>query len=139
MSRVVYRVRDTVTGLWKIRQNFGDVNSRAVDFATAEQARTAARYLKRWRIVKVTVYPKPKDWEGLLAWMSGESEKFAPLNRELIDAERAVLEAAEKWASWQPRQSIETLTELSAARPDSESYGLRLAVARMLKARGEKT
>ncbi len=44
-ERIVFRVRDTVTGGRKLPD----------DFPTREAARHAARNLKRWRLVKVTI------------------------------------------------------------------------------------
>lgn len=59
-QRVVYRVRDTVTGGWKIHNVFGDESSGPKDFASATEADEAARFLSRWRIVKVTIRSVPR-------------------------------------------------------------------------------
>lgn len=53
--RTVWRVRDTVTGGWKLREN-----GMPIDFVSPDQARYAARYLKRWRIVRVAIRESPK-------------------------------------------------------------------------------
>lgn len=53
--RVVYRIRDLVTGGWKMHNVFGGVDSGPMEWGNAESARDAAKYLKRWRLVKVTI------------------------------------------------------------------------------------
>lgn len=55
--RVVYRVRCTVTGLWKLTYDAYGSHNKPIDFDTREAAILAARYVKRWRIVKVTIRP----------------------------------------------------------------------------------
>lgn len=54
-SRVVYRVRDLVTGRWKIHNEHGNEASGPFEFSSAENAQREARYLKQWRVVKVTI------------------------------------------------------------------------------------
>ncbi len=50
-ERVVYRVRCTVTRDWKCRAPDGS----PMDFFSRAKARNAARFLKRWHLVKVTI------------------------------------------------------------------------------------
>ncbi len=58
-ERVVYRVRDIVNGAWKIHKVFGNPESGPMEWSTRRAAKAAARYLKRWRIVKVTIRRRP--------------------------------------------------------------------------------
>ncbi len=57
--RVVWRVRCTVTGGWKLKKwaSEGPVDEPR-DFATRKDALGAARFVKRWRLVKVTIRSK---------------------------------------------------------------------------------
>jgi len=57
-ERVVYRVRCSITGEWKLRDFHTGEPS---DFATAAEARKAAQNVKYWRVVKVTIRKRIAD------------------------------------------------------------------------------
>lgn len=59
-ERVYYRVRDLVTEGWKLAHPDGS----PINFGSRESAAKAAQYLKRWRLVKVTIRPRSKPNGG---------------------------------------------------------------------------
>ena len=81
-----------------------------------------------------------EPWSGFKAWLKDDAAKFAPLNRELIVAERAVLEAAEKWfklnvMTGMPSEETVKIIEAKGVFVSAVDRAMAVAVARMLKAR----
>ena len=121
MSRVVYRIRDTVNGGWKITEECSD---RPAEFPTAESAKACARYLKRWRVVKVTIKGCQAEERAVLEAAVAQVVEAKPCG--VTDLE------------WVTQLESEWQQMLDLAPRYSGTYRLRVAVARMLKARGGK-
>ena len=95
--RVVWRLRCTATDDWKVRDYpLWSERPKPTDFPTREAALRRGQFLERWRLVKVTIHPKPnKERVAVVRYLRGLVRDDMPTRSGWADTVADAIERGE--------------------------------------------